>query len=209
MTTLEQYSKNPTQLIQLIEDVINQLKIEESSDEKKAKEEQLREISRAIENLEKKEVYIPQVLRAEKTRLIAEVQTMEEPTNALRELADGLHKLIFTLEPYLKNQPIISTQRKSRRKKNREPRTDNQTLRLLIIEALQYFGGSAPKREVHKYMEEKLKDKLLPGDLGWRESTRNYIWQNNTDWERFSMVQDGILKKGSPIGIWELSEEYK
>lgn len=209
MTELNEYSRDPKLLIKLIEDVTHQLLTAEKKDEKLAMEEQLKEISRAIENLEKKQIFIPQVLRAEKTRLAAAVDTLEEPTRALRELADGLNRLLLELAPYARSENDGKRRRSSQTKRTRVPRTDDLTLRFLIIEALNHFGGTAPKRDIHKYMGDKLKDKLLPGDLIWRESTRNFAWENNTDWERFNMVKEGILKSGSPAGIWELSEGYK
>ena len=76
-----------------------------------------------------------------------------------------------------------------------------------MIEALQHLGGSAQKNEVLKYVEQKLKSQLLPGDLEWRDSCKSSVWQNNACWERYQMLEDGILKTGSPRGIWELSEE--
>lgn len=32
-------------------------------------------------------------------------------------------------------------------------------------------------------------------------------WQKSTNWARFNMVEDGLLKSDSPRGIWEISEE--
>ena len=58
-------------------------------------------------------------------------------------------------------------------------------------------------------MEQKLTGKLLPGDLEWRETTNEHAWQNNACWERYQMTQDGVLKTGSPRGIWELSEDHR
>ena len=43
----------------------------------------------------------------------------------------------------------------------------------------------------------------------WREATREYVWQNNAKWERFQMIQEGLLRRGSPRGIWELSEDQQ
>ena len=57
-------------------------------------------------------------------------------------------------------------------------------------------------------MGEILTGKFYPRDLEQRESTKAIVWQNNAQWERLRMVQDGILKANSPKGVWELSKEY-
>ena len=62
--------------------------------------------------------------------------------------------------------------------------------------------------DVLDWMEEHLKDKLLPGDLE-RRTTGELVWQNNTCWERFTLVQEGILKSHSPRGIWELTDGHR
>jgi hypothetical protein len=57
-------------------------------------------------------------------------------------------------------------------------------------------------------MGRQLEGKLLPGDMEWRESANECVWQNNAKWERFHMTQDGLLRRGSPHGIWELGEDH-
>jgi len=32
-------------------------------------------------------------------------------------------------------------------------------------------------------------------------------WKNRALWERLVMVKDGLLKSGSPRGIWEITEK--
>ncbi len=209
MTTIQEYAQNVDQLLALLRGVINQLITEDNKEEKRAMETQLREIARAIENLEKKNIFIPEVLRAEKTRLASAVEIQSEAFLSLTHLTEGLEEIILEFKPYLEGETTTSTRKGTSSPRSRAPKTDNKILRKLIIEALQCSGGSAPKSEVHKYIEDSLKGKFLPRDLDWRESTGNYVWQNNTDWERYSMTKDGILKKGSPIGIWELTEEYQ
>ena len=171
-------------------------------------EAQLREIAKAIDNLSKIGVAIPDALRAEKTRLAAALGMQFQATQALSLLSDELEDIVRDLKSRLGRQEQTSD-KKPRPKRSKSAKTDKNTLRQLLIEALQHLGGSAHKNEILKYMEQQLEGKLLPGDLDWREATKDYAWQNNTCWERFRMIEDGILKAGSPRGIWELSEESR
>ena len=209
MTKIHDYVQDPDQLLEIVRSVINQLISEDNREEKRAMESQLREIARAIENLEKKDILVPEVLRAEKTRLATAVGVQSAATRSLSHLVDGLEEIIRVTKPYQEDEKNTRPGRRTYRPRSRSPKTSSNILRELIIEALRYSGGSASKSEVHKYVGDSLKDKFLPGDLELRESTGDFVWQNNTDWERAHMKEDGIIKHGSPLGIWELTEEYK
>lgn len=63
-------------------------------------------------------------------------------------------------------------------------------------------------RDVIEEMAQQLEGKLLPGDTVWRDATNEPAWRNNAKWERFLMTQDGVLRQGSPRGIWELGEDH-
>lgn len=209
MSKTQGYSQNIQQLLDLVRGEINHLMAEDNREEKSAMESQLREIARAIENLEKKEILVPEVLRAEKTRLAAAVEVQSGAALALNHLIGELQKIVLEFKPHGANKRNGQPGKRAGNFRPRTPKTNSMTLRKLIIEALRYHGGSASKSEVHKYIEDKLKDQFLPGDLEFRESTRDLVWQNNTNWERAHMKEDGIIKDGSPIGIWELTEEYR
>lgn len=209
MNPVEEYTQNPDLLLELVREVIARLLAEDNKKEIAAMEAQLREIARAVENLEKQNIPVPDALRAEKTRLAAAVGVQSDAALAIIHLTEGLDEITREIKPDLTRGSMSQPTKRTSKARSRSPKTDAKVLRELIIEALRHSGGSASKSDVHQYIEGKLKGKFLPRDLEWRESTGNYIWQNNTDWERFSMTQDGTLKKGSPIGIWELSEEFR
>jgi hypothetical protein len=103
----------------------------------------------------------------------------------------------------------VTKPKKPGAKRSRTPKTDKNVLRKHIIKALQTLGGRAKVPDVIEQMGRQLEDKLLPGDLEWRESTNEYAWQNNAKWERYSMTQDGTLRSDSPRGYWELGEGQK
>ncbi len=206
MNEIQGLAQNVDEVLGLVNETINHLVAEDNKKDRSTMENQLREISRAIENLEKKCIFVPDVLRAEKTRLAAAVEVQSEAAVSLSFLINGLENIVREFRPHTVDE---RNKQAGKRTRSRTPKTSNAVLRELIIEALRYYGGSAPKREVHKYIGESLNDKFLPGDLNWRKSSRNLVWQNNTDWERNNMKNDGIIKYGSPTGVWELSEEYR
>jgi len=209
MITMQEDPQRINQLIDELREEIHRLIETDNSEGKRAMETQLGEIARAIANLEKKKIFVPQVLRAEKTRLVAAVDVKSEAAHSLSYLIQELESIIREFKPLVTEKRDGKTGIRKPSSRSRSPKTSNKILRELIIEALRHYGGSARKLDVRSYLEEALKDKLLPGDLEWRESTRNFVWQNNTDWERNKMKNDGIIKSDSPAGIWELSEEYR
>ncbi|QQG64959.1 hypothetical protein [Desulfobulbus oligotrophicus] len=206
---VERYMKDPGLLVELCRKVIERLDTGSENGETAAMEAQLREIARTIDKLDKQGVPVPDALRAEKTRLAAALGVSAEATQMLNHLADELEELLKELKDRIGRTPEAAPTKKPRTKRSKSPKTDKAILRILIIEALRHLGGSAPKNDVLKYMEEKLLGKLLPGDLEWREATNDHAWQNNACWERNAMKNDGILKADSTRGIWELSEGHR
>jgi hypothetical protein len=205
---VETYVRDPGLLVELILEVIDRLDSGQDELSIAAMEAQLREISKAIDNLDKAGVAIPDALRAEKTRLAAALAMQAEATQALSLLTDELDDIVKNLKSRLGNGEQIA-ERKPRAKRSKSPKTGKDILQTLIVEALEKLGGSAHKNDVLKYMQQKLEGKLLPGDLEWRDSAKEYAWQNNACWERFRLIEKGILKSGSPRGIWELSEAHQ
>lgn len=197
------YVKDPSLLLGLCQEVIDRLAAGTDKDETAAMEAQLREIAKAIDKLDKMGVPVPDVLRAEKTRLAAALGVSAEATQVLNNLADELDELLKGLKAHLGRASDTTSTKKPQAKRSRSPKTPHSILRELIIEALQHHDGSCHKNDVLRYIEQKLNGKLLPGDLEWRETTRDHAWQNNACWERYQMTKDGVLKTGSPRGIWD------
>ena len=83
--------------------------------------------------------------------------------------------------------------------------TQHPVLRRLILKVLNARGGSATRREVLEQMDHELAGKLTEADLE-RTQTGEFKWENRASWERQNMVIEGLLKKDSSHGIWELSE---
>jgi hypothetical protein len=76
-----------------------------------------------------------------------------------------------------------------------------------ILRALVSLGGRGPTREVLQRVHQSLKNNLTPADLEELPSGQRLRWQENAEWERYHMVKDGLLARGSPRGIWEITDE--
>lgn len=205
-TDIERYIKNPSLLIELCLKVVDSLDDGSENEQKTTMEPQLREISRAIEKLEKANVPVPDALREVKTRLAALLGANDEALQVLSYLAEEFEGLLSVLNDRIGKTAEKPRTRKSSAKRSKLPTTEKSILRELIVEAIKSYGGSASRNDVLNYLEKKLNNKLLPGDLEWRDGNCCYVWQHNASWERYSMTQDGILKKDSPRGVWEISE---
>ncbi len=78
-----------------------------------------------------------------------------------------------------------------------------------ILEVLYALGGSGSMPEVLERVEEKVADRLHPADNELLNSGSEYRWRNTAAWERFKMVEDGLIASGSPRGRWELTDKGK
>ncbi|MBU2541732.1 MAG: hypothetical protein KJ593_07495 [Candidatus Omnitrophica bacterium] len=202
------YLKDHTLLVKLCREVIKHLDSSVQKSEIREREKQLQEITKTIKRLEKANVAVPDALRSEKSRLIAALSGPNNADKLFGHLADEFEDIVNELRQRIGGSDSLNNRGKKKRTHSRAPKTEGAVLRELIIKALKRLGGSAPGRKVREEIEKMLDGKLLPRDLEWRKATNDYIWQNNTNWERYRMTQDGTLKNNSPRGIWELSEEH-
>ena len=164
MTTTSDFIEDPEKLLSLIREVIRNLAEKENQQEIVSMEAQLREISKAIENLERRNIQVPDTLRSEKTRLAAAMTIQSDTTQTLKLLTEGLENIVKGLKQSMGESNEVSKRKRARGKRSTSPKTSGKILRNLIIEALKKFGGSAPKRDIHDYIKEKLDGQLLPGD---------------------------------------------
>jgi len=85
-------------------------------------------------------------------------------------------------------------------------KTTPEEFRYPILEALVRLDGAGRVRDVVRIVEEIMADQLniydyqpLPSDP---DSVR---WKNTVHWDRYNMVQDGLLLDNSPRGVWEIT----
>ena len=76
-----------------------------------------------------------------------------------------------------------------------------------ILESLIEMGGSGRMFSVLGMVLQKMKDKLTSKDLEKLPTGPGVRWKNRAQWERQRLKTEGYLKKDSPRGIWEITDE--
>lgn len=74
-----------------------------------------------------------------------------------------------------------------------------------LLSILSEHGGTAPARQIIDAIGKKLENRLTPTD---REKNSSGVvrWQNRIQFVRLKLVEEGLLAKNSPRGIWALTE---
>ncbi|MGB5062142.1 MAG: winged helix-turn-helix domain-containing protein [Candidatus Competibacter sp.] len=202
--------ENPEVLLALVQKSVQHL-IEQRPDTAE-QEAQLRAVAKAIEQLEKQRVPVPDSLRQTKMNLVAEIGQHAHFNRQLMALSEGLTEVQEMIESAMgksrsEGKPQKeATPRQRRSRNNDQPITPTSVLRECIIQVLKEFGGSARASDILERMREMLKGRLTPRDLETRSDGRTIIWENNVRWERQAMVDEGILRNDSKFGYWELAE---
>ncbi len=75
-----------------------------------------------------------------------------------------------------------------------------------LLKVLHERGGRAPAREVIEEVGRRLDDKLTPLDKQ-PVSSGGVRWQNRVQFTRLRLIDRGLLKRQSPRGLWELTEQ--
>jgi hypothetical protein len=195
---IKPYIDNPQLLIDLASDVIDELNTITPDNDQINKKIQLIEINKAIRNLESKNISVPEGLRNEKIKLIGEIND-KSMISKIQILKNGFDELLRTIGGDEKNDVP------KKRKRSKELKTDNSILRCVLIEVLKQMNGCGKVKDIKMAMEKKLISRFLPGDLLLRADGKTIAWFNNVQWERLRMVEEGLLKKDSPNGYWELA----
>ena len=75
-----------------------------------------------------------------------------------------------------------------------------------ILKALNEMGGSARMSDVLTRVEQLIRGVLKKVDYEPLPADGMLRWSKSAQWERYSMVKEGLLKSNSPHGIWEITE---
>lgn len=85
--------------------------------------------------------------------------------------------------------------------------TSSADFRYPILEALVRLGGSGTVQEVLAIVGEIMAEELNIHDFHPLPSKPDSVrWKNTAQWERYKMVQKGLLASDSDRGIWEITE---
>ncbi|MGA9380212.1 MAG: winged helix-turn-helix domain-containing protein [Phormidium sp.] len=90
----------------------------------------------------------------------------------------------------------------------RGKRTPNSAYYLPILKVIADFGGAAKTGDVLSRVEKLMSSILKEVDYQMMPSApQTPRWNNSARWARQEMVNQGLLKSGSPTGIWEISDK--
>jgi restriction endonuclease Mrr len=87
-------------------------------------------------------------------------------------------------------------------------RTPEEQFVIPILEAIIELGGKAEMRDVLELVHSKMKGILNSYDYEPLPSNpKQKRWENTAQWSRNTMVNEGLLAKDSPRGIWEITDK--
>ncbi|MEE9466608.1 MAG: winged helix-turn-helix domain-containing protein [Candidatus Neomarinimicrobiota bacterium] len=86
-------------------------------------------------------------------------------------------------------------------------RTPQKAFRNPILAVLLKMGGRGRTNDVLDRVGDEMKDTLNSTDREYLPSGNDIRWRNAVQWERQVLVDEGMLKEGSPRGIWELTDK--
>jgi hypothetical protein len=89
-------------------------------------------------------------------------------------------------------------------------RTPEEQFVIPILESIIELGGKAKMKDILNLVHDKMKGILNRYDYEALPSNpKQKRWENTAQWARNTMVNEGLLAKDSPQGIWEITEKGK
>lgn len=76
----------------------------------------------------------------------------------------------------------------------------------IILASLIELGGHGTREQVTDRVGKKLDDSLTEADWETLPSGSEIRWKNRVAWQRNTMVKQGLLRKDSPYGTWEIAD---
>jgi hypothetical protein len=197
---LKKYVQHPDKAIDTIEKVIKEISDQIDFNAFDINLVKLREVTKVIENLNDKGVEVPDELRRLKSNLSLSIHDQEKIIRQLQGLEIRLSAVLDNLRLMLSKKGQASTTR--RLKKRYVLETSPLILQKEIRKAIRELGGQGQKKAIIEIIRRNLDGKFKKNDRVKKNGTEQ--WVLNVTRERGFMIRDGILKSGSPRGIWEL-----
>ena len=84
--------------------------------------------------------------------------------------------------------------------------TPQKEFRRPVLDALVELGGSAPAKRVLELVEHHMRGVMTDADY---EELRSGgpRWHKAANWARYVLARDGLVRRNSPRGTWELTDE--
>jgi len=142
----------------------------------------------------------------------AEAKTLTEYAERLQDLREKVKALQREYQTILRifseKIPTQVRKKKVKGKLKKGLRTPEEQFIIPILEAIIELGGRAKVKDVLERVYDKMKKILNSYDEEPLRSRRNVKrWVNTARWARQKMVDEGLLAKNSPRGIWEITEK--
>lgn len=196
----KKYIDHPGKTIDILEKVITEIAGRVDFNDYDANSVQLTEVTKVIESLNEKGVDVPDELRRLKSTLSLTIHDQEKIIQQLQGLEIRLSSVLDNLRLRLSKNGQATTTR--RLKKRYVFETSPMILQKEIRKAIRELGGKGRKKEIIEIIQRNLDGKFKKNDRVRKNGTEQWIL--NATKERGFMIRDGILKSGSPRGIWEL-----
>ena len=84
--------------------------------------------------------------------------------------------------------------------------TPQKEFREPVLDALVELGGGAPAKRVLELVEHHMRNVMTEADYE-ELSSGGPRWHKAADWARYILAQQGRVRRNSPRGTWELTDE--
>jgi restriction system protein len=137
-------------------------------------------------------------------------EKLKELVTSLENLRNKWESIIPEVipEPEPKFQSVLhSVVRTQNQRTSPGERTLQSEFRVPILQALVEMGGRGRTRRIVDRVGELMEDILNEVDQEFLPGGGDIRWRNAAQWERFVMVEIGLLSSSMPNGTWEITEE--
>ena len=132
-TDIERFIKDPSLLVELCRDVIEELDASTDYSDGAEREAQLREVSKTIDRMQQMGIAIPNALRVEKLRLASASEIPDESALALDRLVRGLRDILGRAKTRLHRQQPAENGEYDPVQKRQHTSTDTQDAPLAFV----------------------------------------------------------------------------
>jgi len=184
--SVKEFRENPEALVDVVREVVEGLRAEASNGNIREAEGQLREVSRAIDKMEKKGLPVTDHLRRAKMELVAQINEQRDAKDRLEAFVSGVSEVLGVTE-----------NRRSRKRKS--PKTPVNRLRDVLLTVLGDLESGGSREDVRDRMEGVLGEELSASDRVLTRSGRP-IWWARTSRIANRMKREGTLQRNTPNG---------
>jgi hypothetical protein len=143
---------------------------------------------------------------ADARALIAKVESINAIRVKVQSLSEEWRRLSFKTVKKPGRKPRQAKPKPTARL-GKGLRTPEEAFKLPLLRTLIEMGGAGRVSEVLDRMENHVKPMLTQPDYEPLSSTDEFRWRNTAKWARQELIYDGLLEKGSPYGIWTISDK--